>query len=225
MAQHWFGGGVVEPGRTSDKIHRTSDKDDAMLIDNLARIAPPPTCPDEVGTVEELRQIEKRFGFVLPSDYRDFSLRYGSGWFVDTFLEIWNPFMVDLPKEAADPNGTAFWFYKAGYLPWEPFPASPGLLEIGGNENGDTLLYLTEASPDEWSVLVVPHEDEGRFERWDMPLVTFLQKALTSEINTAALASENITPGNRKFTRVGDRWPSRREEWQTKRKSILTVPK
>ena len=196
-----------------------------MWIDNLAQIAPPPTCPDEVGTVEELRQIEKRFGITLPADYREFSLRYGSGSFVGTFLEIWTPFTVDLPKESADRNGRAFWFHKCGYLPWAPFPANPGLLEIGGNENGDTVLYLTEGDPDHWPILVVPHEDEGNFERWDMPLVTFLEKALTAQINTGALKSETITPENRRFLPVGDRWPSRRQEWQAKRTSMLSVPK
>jgi hypothetical protein len=190
-----------------------------MSIDELATIAPPPDSPDEVATPKELHEIQKRFGITLPTDYRVFSLRYGSGYFIGTFLEIWTPFMVDLPKESADQNGRAFWFHKCGYLPWAPFPANPGTLEIGGNEHGDTILYLTEGDPDHWPILVVPHEDEGNYERWDTPLVSFLRKALTAEINTKASNSETITPENRGFLPVGNRWPERREEWQAKRSS------
>ena len=67
-----------------------------MAIEQLLTVVSPPPHPDEVGTPAEAREVELRLGTALPADYWDFARRYGSGWFIDTYLYVWNPFVFDL---------------------------------------------------------------------------------------------------------------------------------
>src|SRR5262249_30407166 len=128
-----------------------------MAIEELISVVPPPDEPTYSGTVPELTEIEGTLGTTLPTDNRELALRYGSGAFVNGYLQLWTPFAFDLRERAAGPNSFIRVHHEAGSLPWPPFPACPGLLEIGGNENGHRLLYLADGRPDAWPIIVVPH--------------------------------------------------------------------
>src|SRR5262249_52312426 len=155
---------------------------------------PPPAEPTYAGTAEQLTEIERTLGTALPADYREFSIRYGAGRFLDGYLQVLTPFAVDLRERASSKNSYISSFHEMGAFPWPPFPASPGLLEIGGNENGHRLLYLTEGQPDNWPVIVVPHGWESHYERWNMPLTTFLVDAFQNRIRTVAVHIDETEP-------------------------------
>ncbi len=166
-----------------------------MAIGELISVVPPPDQPTYSGTPEQLADAEAALGTRLPTDYREFTLRYGAGGLVDGYLHLWTPFALDLRERASDPTSFVRVHHAAGALPWPPFPASPGLLEIGGNENGHRLLYLVDGPPDQWPLIVVPHGAESQFERWDLPLGTFLARALRNEVRTAAVNwSQEVKP-------------------------------
>ncbi len=179
-----------------------------MAISDLISVVPPPESPDESGSIEDLAVVEDRMGLTLPTDYRELAVRYGSGWFVDTYLHINNPFVIDILSESTSPNGRCYARHEWGVLPWQPFCDGVGTLEVGNNENGDLILFLAEGEPDSWSLLVVPHgADRNEFERWDLPLATFLAKAFLNEIRTHAVhvnLEDLILPYERRFTRRSD---------------------
>jgi hypothetical protein len=171
-----------------------------VAIEDLISVVQPPEEPSYSGTAVQLAEIEAALGTTLPTDYRELSLRYGSGTFVNGYLQVWTPFALDLRERASGPTSFIRVHHEAGALPWPPFPVHPGLLEIGGNENGHRLLYLADGQPDEWPVIVVPHGAEAQFERWELPLGTFLAKALRNEIQTAAVnLSQAVRPEERTF--------------------------
>jgi hypothetical protein len=176
-----------------------------VAIEDLVEVIPPPATPRDAGTLDQLGDIEKRLGLQLPSDYREFTIRYGTGSFLDGYLQIYNPFAVDLLDAATTRYSRCRHFHESGALPWAPIPASPGVFEIGGNENGHTILYLTEGNPDEWPLLVVPHDDSPHFERWELQLGTFLARALMNEIQTQAMHACNqpVQPDERHFYQAG----------------------
>ena len=73
-----------------------------MPIEDLIAVAAPPAIPHEAGTPDELAGREAAMGLQLPSHYREFAIRYGTGSFLDGYLQIYNPFVVDLLDTAAD---------------------------------------------------------------------------------------------------------------------------
>jgi hypothetical protein len=191
-----------------------------MAIDDLIAVVPPPERPDQSGSLDDLANCEREMGITLPTDYREFAVRFGSGWFLDTYVAIANPFVLDLVK-ATQNRGCCEEDYKSGVVPWLPYPATPGLLELGSNENGNRLLFLVKDKPDSWPVIVVPHgAGKGAFERWDLPFGTFMAKALLNEINTAAVhaCGEPVQPDERRFKQCSEIWDLRDGRWVRKSK-------
>ncbi len=193
-----------------------------MSIRQLMRVVPPPDDPDEVGTSVEEKEVESKLGMPLPRDYWELVQKYGSGTFIGSFLRIANPFVDDLGKEAADKNGRVYSYYHNGELPWPPFPAQPGLLPVGVNENGNDLIYLTEGKPNRWPLLVKPHGSDKEYERWDLPLSTFLAQAMMNKILSVMVhpnLEDLVLLQDRNFTRVGDFDPARRRAWRKKHRA------
>jgi hypothetical protein len=185
-----------------------------VAIKNLISVVPPPARPTFTGTPEELTKIQAKLGTPLPYDYRELTFRYGAGRFLDGYLQVLTPFAVDLREYSGGEHSSIQVFHEMGALPWPPFPASPGLLAIGGNENGHQLLYLTEGKPNDWPVIVVPHGAEAHFERWDLPLTKFLAEAIRNRIKTCAIhinAKEPVRPEDRTFTPLPPSMPKGRK--------------
>jgi hypothetical protein len=66
-------------------------------------------------------------------------------------------------------------------VPFDFHPTNPGLLPIGGDENGNGIFWLTEGKPTAWPCIV--GEARGkRWERFDLSLTTFLAKILKKQI-------------------------------------------
>jgi hypothetical protein len=190
-----------------------------MSIENLAKVIPPPEEPDEVGNNGELREIEKTLGFTLPADFRELTLRYGSGYFTND-LHFWNPFVDDLRDEGYQAFAVSLFAGKE--VIWPAFPARPGLMSISCDSNGHEVFYLTEGEPESWPIIVIPHVGPDAMERWEMPLGDFLAEAFLNQIMTWAVHPNKdapIAPEERVFTRVGDIWPERREKWRTRRRT------
>jgi hypothetical protein len=63
-----------------------------MSINELAAIVPPPDRPLEVGDPKQWAEIEQKLGLVFPTDYLEFTLHYGSGYFYEGCVSVHNPF-------------------------------------------------------------------------------------------------------------------------------------
>jgi len=160
-----------------------------MSIEELTAIIPPPETPTEVPDDPDWGSIEIELGVSLPEDYKAFVVTYGSG-LLGNFIRIHNPFSAseytalvpsvrrvsEIYREIKQSEGE-------DAVPFGIYPESPGLFVFGNDENGNFLFWLTEGEPDQWSCLI----GEGRgadWDRYDMPMTTFLAKALKDEISS-----------------------------------------
>lgn len=158
-----------------------------MAIEELTALVVPPESPSEVLAKPGWNAIERKLGVRLPSDYKEYVTTYGSG-LLGNFIIVANPFSahegVELfsiiemlctelreRKNNEGENGVAYAIY----------PEGSGLLPWGGDENGNGLYWLMEGTPDRWPCLVGAGRD-SRWERFDMPMTSFLAKALSGEI-------------------------------------------
>lgn len=182
-----------------------------MAISDLLAVVPPPLVPDQTGSLDDLARCELQMGIQLLTDIREYSVRYGSGWFLDTYLSVKNPFVTNLVATTVE-DGFCHRVYERGAVPWPQFPAMPGLLEFGGNENGCRLLFLVDGEPDGWPIVVAPHRaGTHNVERWELPFGTFLAKALLNEIRTAAVHTpdQSVEPHERVYTQYCEKWDLR----------------
>lgn len=191
-----------------------------MAIEDLIAVVPPPEQPDEAGSLMDLLAVERRIGIELPTDYREFAIRYGTGWFLEGHLTVANPFVRDVVALTIQ-FGDCQQDYDSGTVPWPSFPAVPGLLEFGSNENANRLLFLVDGDPDGWPIIVVPHgAGRNQYERWDLTFGTFLARALRNEILTCAVHArlEPVQQPVAPFQRCSDVFDLRDGKWVRKRK-------
>jgi hypothetical protein len=154
-----------------------------MSLAELIEVVPPSPEPVETDPSEAKHAVEA-LGVALPQDLYDFGLRYGSGMFGDA-IRVYNPFganylacvrMVgDCYRDLKSAEGDEF-------IPYDIFPTSPGLLAWGDEVNGNVLFWLTQGEPNDWPIILFSRHD-GSFERWDMPLTTFLAKVFKAEVD------------------------------------------
>jgi hypothetical protein len=153
-------------------------------IAELTALVPPPKEPKDAGPEAQWSEIQNSLGTQLPDDYRDFGRIYGSGDFKtpsSIAVYVCNPFapwfLQFVQQECADHRNLK----EDGYVPYDFYPLSPGLLPCGGDDNGNRLYLLTQGQPNEWPVVVVSRAADV-CERFELPLTTFLAKAFKREI-------------------------------------------
>lgn len=171
-----------------------------MAIGELTRVVMPPTEAVDCGTKAQWKAIQDKLGLILPIDLCEFGLTYGTGEFCDGFLEVVNPFSPKYQEYVAYEtrilrNNKSS---ELAEFPYDVFPHQPGLFPWGRDENGHTLLWLTQGEPDTWPVIVESHE--GKFERFDTSMTTFLAKALTNEIRPEHIWTKPFSDEERTFS-------------------------
>lgn len=158
-----------------------------MSIRELTALVKPPAKPSELPRKPNWKSIEKTLGSPLPADYQEYVAAYGTGLLCN-FIIICNPFSTHsgfafLPFVSLMRNTLANLRECEGskQVPFDFHPKNPGLLPMGGDENGNGIYWLTEGKPEAWPCIV----GEGRGKRWerfDFPMTTFLAKILKKEI-------------------------------------------
>ena len=127
-------------------------------IDRLVKLIPPPKKPVEVGGKKDWAQQVKQLGAKLPSDYKAFIDRYGSGEFAHFFI-VYNPFSetVNLLEKfkSHGKNYAESHDSDPENYPLAVFPEVPGILPWGHDTNGHTYFWLVKdkKKPDEWTVV------------------------------------------------------------------------
>jgi SMI1-KNR4 cell-wall len=132
-----------------------------MAIEDLLAVVPPPARPIDPGDPAAWPKVEQALGTKLPSDYRDYGLRYGSGVLGHNIF-VYNPFS---PFYLGDVKNTCQLFgqmheVEEDYFPHAVFPSSPGLLPWASDSNGNHYFWLTEGEPDQWPVLFWPRNGD-----------------------------------------------------------------
>ena len=152
-----------------------------MSVAELKKLVPPPANPVEAGPANGWKAIEERLNVKLPDDYKDFGLAYGTGRFCRGFLEIYNPFSKSyeaiVDAEARFLKGVK----EAGMdLPYDVYPAEPGLFPLGRDENGHSIYWLMKNPSNSFQIVLRRHENV--YETYSLTLTTFLARALANRI-------------------------------------------
>lgn len=153
-----------------------------MTIDSLIKLLPPPGVPSETSDASWMI-IEITVGTPLPSDYKEFIGRYGTGR-INEFIWIFNPFTKRSNVELLTQQRRQIEIrqqLEREYGESCPFPLHPsvgGLLPCGGTDNGDTIFWLTHGAPSSWSI-VVNESRGGRYLTFDVNLIEFIVNVLT----------------------------------------------
>jgi hypothetical protein len=173
-----------------------------MSLAQLVLIAPPPTVPVETGSPKQWAVIQNRLGTPLPTDYKKFIDRYGTGSF-NNFIIPYNPFAKNeslniiqaldahhLASRRTQLLGDMHW---SAVHPFELFPAPDGLLPWGTTANfSDVFLWQVSGPPETW-VTVFYNLRDGEYEVWKISFTSFLAKLFLREIESVLL-SEDFPP-------------------------------
>ncbi len=158
-----------------------------MSVTELSAVVPPPAQPRDVGDLAAWSAVEARVGTRLPTDFREFVFRYGTGVFNDPGRLCVFPRNPLAPDFEARFRADLDWVRQMkalageGEFPYGVFPTAPGLILWADDDNGCMFFWLTEGDPDDWPVLVTP--PGGYFwERFDMPMTSFLAQAFSRRL-------------------------------------------
>jgi hypothetical protein len=157
---------------------------------------PTPELPIHVGKRDGWARVERKLHLTLPTDWRDFALAYGSGYFGDR-ITVLNPLAPRFGKVFGKYCASVDLIREVIGLPYEVYPRNPGLLIWGNDDNGNKMFWLTEGEPDEWPIVL--RTREGEYETWQMPMSTFLARALSNGLR-CILWSRKFSKKHRAFT-------------------------
>jgi hypothetical protein len=165
-------------------------------LELLVRMMRPPEKP--FAASGDWQAVAAAVGTGLPSDYKAFIARYGTGR-VSGFVWVYNPFeenahlnllscyrtILDADREIREsfPDD----------VPEPLFPERGGLLPWAVTDNGDRLYWRTNGEPDSWPVVV--WESRGpRYESYALSMAGFLLAWLNGEITVPVFPPEDWQP-------------------------------
>lgn len=175
-----------------------------MSVDALAKLVPPPEKPVETGTAKGWAKVERELGVRLPSDYREYITRYGSGSIGD-FIFIHNPFTanqyLNLLKKVPVTCSNMREFNEQevpedNEFPYGIYPNSPGLLPFATDAAGKDWSWLTKGPPDTWPVILTGGRDPD-YQPFKYTLTNFLCKALRRKIKCRIWPKDFPPPAKR----------------------------
>ena len=130
----------------------------ATDLERLVALMPPPHRAAEPPRVEHWDHVERHFGVRLPSDFKEFVTRYGSGA-IDNFLGLLNPAAgrgLRMDRRADDMLAGLRLVRTVEELPNPVYPEAGGLLPWAETSNGDVLYWVVDPpdNPDRWPILI-----------------------------------------------------------------------
>jgi len=154
-----------------------------MSIDNLKNILPTPK--REYGEIDWC-ELESYLKTSLPQEYKQFVSTYGPGG-IDGFIWFYGPFENHSNINFREQVNSGLAVYKEmkqkfpDLYQFDLFPKVGGLLPFGITDNGDTLYWLTNGEPDNWSIVV--HDVRSpEYEIYDIKFTSFLILLLNKDI-------------------------------------------
>ncbi len=137
-----------------------------------------------LGTSRWSRKSKSVFGIALPSDYIEFCLRYGSGYFVDPgrlSIRVLNC-MSTVFLESLESFCDVFRDISTDELGFDVYPQNPGLFPIVTDDSGGNICWLTTGTPTDWPLLST-FTRELFVETHHLPLTTFLAECFSRKVD------------------------------------------
>ena len=153
-----------------------------MSLSELKAVLAAPAIPLAVPTEEDWAKLAEELGVEIPTDYREFVSQYGAGY-IDDFLWILLPAEIlrslaetqDMEAALARRNGPSL------YPGYSLHPHRPGLVPLGGTDNGNRIFWLTECPTPPWPIIVTAARDT-RVDRFDVSFAQWLSALLRREL-------------------------------------------
>jgi hypothetical protein len=170
--------------------------DHTASLQRLLALVPPPLIVLEVERPPATLSFADGRVVTFPPDYLAFIEKYGSGEFshageVGMIVSVYNP-RAAVFRRVLDREHTYLREYKraegGGYAEYDIFPDTAGLLQWGWNDSRIVFFWLTEGAPERWPLIVM--WDFEFFGRYDMPIVTFLERLVAGELDARFLGDE-----------------------------------
>lgn len=167
-----------------------------MILEALCNVISPPETPYDTGETEAWQEIEEKIGCALPSDYKAYIHRFGTGC-IGKFVWVFNPFtdnanlnllhqitvQLDVLHTLEEQFDVA--------CPYPLYPQPGGLLPWGITDNGDVLFWRTIGNPDQW--IIVIHEPRGpEYEEHPGGVVDFLTDLVLGNSDSTIIPFELI---------------------------------
>jgi hypothetical protein len=165
-----------------------------MSIDRLKTVLKVPSHPLAVGNADRWQSVEREVGGILPADYKEFILTYGSGC-IDGFLWIYDPFSANKNLNLLSQAKAVLHSFEirrdefGEKLPFPLFPASDGVFPWGSTDNGDHLFWRFVDGRFQSPLVVVESRGPERQE-YDLSMTTFLAEMLTRKISVKVFPPE-----------------------------------
>jgi hypothetical protein len=175
-----------------------TDVDFGPSLQRLVRLVPPPPIPLEVERPPVCMAFAGGQPVVFPPDYLALVEKYGSGDFWDAgdvgmIASVHNPRAA--PYQTVFDREHAFLQeYKedegGGHAAYDIFPISPGLLQWGRADGRKPYFWLTDGPPAQWPLILM--WDFEFFGRYDMPVVVFLERLISGDLDARFLGDETV---------------------------------
>jgi hypothetical protein len=175
-------------------------------LNKLFSLISPPEQTTYKNTLPLFADIEKKYKLIFPDDYKEMITCYGSGTFANT-LYIESPFGN---KSLFRAHFKRIEFYQTmlkgfpvqhKHTRFPIFPEINGLIEIGGDDNADVLMWKIESDLEIWPLYFF--DDYMQNESvYNMPITEFLYRWIIGELRPACLeggiyASDSSIPCER----------------------------
>lgn len=165
-----------------------------MYLKEVKKVLLMPNQPLHTGNADKWHEFESSLGIILPEDYKEFIMTYGTGG-IDNFIWILTPFEHDENINFMAKMNVMLSSYEESkgkfpqYYKHDVFPKSEGLLPWAYSENGDEIYWLTSSNPNKWSI-VVYETRSPQYHHYEMSMTEFLYKILTKELKCDAFPED-----------------------------------
>lgn len=148
------------------------------------------------------KDAEKKIGIKLPSDYKNFIDKYGTGG-LDNFLWVLTPFdegYINLIKRseiilcAYEESKTQS---DDGFV-HDVYPNKDGIFPWGYTDNGDELYWKTNEDSGKWDIVVYPSRESFGYV-YKMSLTEFLYKLIVKELICSAFPNDFLLDPKNKY--------------------------
>lgn len=170
-------------------------------IAKLRSIARPPSNPKGPGTPAQWSQLETELHLNFPQDFKELVSTYGAGNFTN-FFGVEAPFYSsprygpyrDWIRLMFDGVKLAKSSYPEEAVPLPVYPENGGLFPWGYTHNGGAMWWLTEGESAHWPIICLDDGNTKDFDRFDLPVVEFIEKWLTDQILVPTLTPPDFYP-------------------------------
>lgn len=169
---------------------------------DLTKIVPPPGHPEFNGRPEDWGDVERTLGMELPDDYKKLVNIYGTGGFFE-FIYPLTPFA---PNAAFNLLSRDTYRLLSAYEegrneypqyspPFHAYPHETGLFPWATTANGDTLFWLRDGGPNDWTVVLCDSKFSERHDHFKLNASDFLTQLALGQIESTVFPDDILWSG------------------------------